>query len=874
MEKTVSVRLRLIHDQYMKATQEAGKATANVAKADKWQQLGKETAALGDKLTRNVTLPIVAVGAAATKMALDFDSVFVQMQSLAGVAADEIDGMKKSVLDLAGQTGKAPRELAEALYFLRSSGLDASSAMDALEMSAKASAAGMGSTVDIADAVSSAMNAYAKSGLSAAEATDVLVATAKEGKAEPAELAKQMGRLLPLSSELGISFQDVGAALASLSLSGNDAAGASTLLSNIMSKLLKPSQQAMEIMDGVGISLGDIRSMITEKGLLGTLETLRASLGDAGFTRFLEDAQAVQGGLALTGENVEKNREIFDSLNDSVGATNKAFETWGESMGAKNAKAWGQFQAALIQLGDTLAPIATEVIGFAAKILEAFSNLPGPVRTALLVFVAFAAAAGPLLSIGGRLVQAWSAFAKVWSAAATWAAGGRAFADAMNQGNTAMQGMSSSGSKLKSVLGAAGVVGAVAAVVFSVKELAEANRQRQIEETAEQFAALGDASDKATVPMIKMLSVFGHIDDVFNKLLDSNATAAARFIEAAEAAGVEKDAIAEMEKELRKKSAADKQSAEDAETNNRVTEEGAEAFDAETTAINDTVTALEGYSDTLKAMFDPLFGMVDALVANRDAQQAITDAQGALNDAVKEHGSNSTEAAEAQRELDAAMLDAGKTALDVTQATSELNAAIAENPGLLSEAKGMLGQWVAQGLITQQQAAFIGAAFDRTAAKARTLGETDPTVNVAVTGVGEAFFNIKAIQDRINAMHGRDVHIRIVGTSVGVAIPGGGLRAAGGPVYKGQGYVVGEKGPEWFEPDVSGRIVPNHLLTSNLVPHGAFAGGGGGGTVVQVSMAGAIIASSAQAQAWVTDAWNKAVRSGAGVNIRSDAVVR
>lgn len=40
----------------------------------------------------------------------------------------------------------------------------------------------------------------------------------------------------------------------------------------------------------------------------------------------------------------------------------------------------------------------------------------------------------------------------------------------------------------------------------------------------------------------------------------------------------------------------------------------------------------------------------------------------------------------------------------------------------------------------------------------------------------------------------------------------GGFRAAGGPVSSGQGYIVGEKGPEWFQPGVSGSIVPNHAM--------------------------------------------------------------
>jgi hypothetical protein len=42
----------------------------------------------------------------------------------------------------------------------------------------------------------------------------------------------------------------------------------------------------------------------------------------------------------------------------------------------------------------------------------------------------------------------------------------------------------------------------------------------------------------------------------------------------------------------------------------------------------------------------------------------------------------------------------------------------------------------------------------------------------------------------------------------------GGFRANGGPVSSSKGYIVGEKGPEWFQPAVSGAIVPNHKLTA------------------------------------------------------------
>lgn len=42
----------------------------------------------------------------------------------------------------------------------------------------------------------------------------------------------------------------------------------------------------------------------------------------------------------------------------------------------------------------------------------------------------------------------------------------------------------------------------------------------------------------------------------------------------------------------------------------------------------------------------------------------------------------------------------------------------------------------------------------------------------------------------------------------------GGFRAAGGSVAAGTGYIVGEKGPEWFQPNTGGTIIPNHALAS------------------------------------------------------------
>lgn len=59
----------------------------------------------------------------------------------------------------------------------------------------------------------------------------------------------------------------------------------------------------------------------------------------------------------------------------------------------------------------------------------------------------------------------------------------------------------------------------------------------------------------------------------------------------------------------------------------------------------------------------------------------------------------------------------------------------------------------------------------------------------------------------------------------------GGGKAAGGPVDPSKGYIVGEEGPEWFQPKSAGTIIPNHVAFG-----GAPSGAQGGSLGIALSM--------------------------------------
>ena len=371
-------------------------------------QLGKNMTKVGKSMTMKVTMPLVGIGVAAAKMASDFEYSMTQIETLVGRSAQEVETLKGSVLGLSGETGRAPKELADAMFFITSAGLDAASATAALEYSAKAAAVGLGDTVVVADAVTNAMNGYGMSAEGAAYATDVLAKTVEQGKASAADLAPQFGRLIPMAAELGISFDQVGGGLAFLTRASGDAAMSATQLSGVMKSFLKPSQMAKKVLEEIGVDLHELRAAASTD-LLGALQGLREKLEANGLemSNVFEDIRGLNGALQLTGVATGAAREVFDQLANSTGKLDEAFLGVQKTAQFKMSQAMAGMKASMITLGAAVLPVVVpmlqKVAEWVGKIAEAFGALPGPVQTAIVIFGVVVAAAGPLLMVIGSV---------------------------------------------------------------------------------------------------------------------------------------------------------------------------------------------------------------------------------------------------------------------------------------------------------------------------------------------------------------------------------------------------------------------------------------------------------------------------------------
>jgi len=367
----------------------------------------------GKALSIALTAPLLAAGIASGKVAGTFELNLAKIVGLVGVASDEVAKFGDEILQLAPQVGRGPAELAEALFFITSAGKRGADALETLTASAKAATAGLGSTAIVADAATSATNAFAGSNLSATQAVAILVKTVREGKAAADEIAGSLGQVTGIAAELGISFDQLGAAIAAMTRTGVSAAEAVTQLRSIFTALLTPGSQAETALAKLGLSFEDLRRQLREEGLLAVLTTLRDEIGDdsAALAEIIPNVRALTGVLGLVGGSAEQTRAIFKSLSETTeDDLDIAFRAVADTGAFKFIQAMVGIQTAATQLGQVilpiLAPVITKITAAIITAGNAFAELAPAMQETILTGLALGAALGPALIIFGLMVGA------------------------------------------------------------------------------------------------------------------------------------------------------------------------------------------------------------------------------------------------------------------------------------------------------------------------------------------------------------------------------------------------------------------------------------------------------------------------------------
>jgi TP901 family phage tail tape measure protein len=380
--------------------------------AGRMKQTGRDMEKVGSGLSTYVSLPLLGIGLASAKMAMEFNSSMTKMVTLANQSQEQVNAWREDFEQMAHETGINSTELANAMFRITSGGLTGERALAALKASAMGAALGMGETATVAFATVSAMNAY---GLAADQADKVvaqLMWTVRQGNMETSTLADTLGAVMPIASEMGVGLDQVGASIASMTRLGADAHMAVTALRQVMATLIDPTSQADDLLESVGLSASGLRAQIREKGLLSVLITLKDAFAgnEEAMSTMFPNIRALTGVLNMAGKNIGATAEITRSLANATG------KDLTDAMAIKAAGAGHAYKVALadlhgsmVKLGEETLPVFIQqlnsVAGAATGAANAFNGWDPAVKEATVNVGLFLIALGPGLKLTGMFYR-------------------------------------------------------------------------------------------------------------------------------------------------------------------------------------------------------------------------------------------------------------------------------------------------------------------------------------------------------------------------------------------------------------------------------------------------------------------------------------
>ena len=301
------------------------------------------------------------------------------LRALTGSTPSESRALQAQGRQLSLGTGISQEELAQASYFISSSGFSGRGAGQVLNASAIASQAGLGSTKNFADLLTSSLQAYGEEASRAMKYTDVFTATVREGKAEPEQLAKSLGLVLPIAAAAGVRIEEVGAAIATITRTGSTAPQAVTQLKQTISNLIDPSKEAKNALKELGLAPQDIANRLKSEGLGSVLKDIESRASATGnretvLSQIFGNIRAYTGVLSLARGEFDTYDAILQRITGSQGDTMNAAVIMGTTMEQQAQRIQAAFDGIQITLGEKLAPVTQEVGNMVEAMLLRINN--------------------------------------------------------------------------------------------------------------------------------------------------------------------------------------------------------------------------------------------------------------------------------------------------------------------------------------------------------------------------------------------------------------------------------------------------------------------------------------------------------------------
>lgn len=334
-------------------------------------QLRSQALSFGQSFSRSFTFAFALVGAAALKVAADFDRVDAQLQAVTG--GKGLDRLRDQSAKLGRETIFTRTEVAGLQLELSKLGFQASETADAVEATTKITTVFGGDLTKVGTTIAEVIRQFSKSNLDASRVADVLAVAFRNTALSTENFSQAMKNVGSVANITGNDFESTVALLGLLANAGQKGGISGTRLKGVMIRLGK------------------------QFGVTGNELKLLTS-GQLNFNQLIEIFRNRAGVAAASiGEMGEEFELLKRQLLESEGAADAMAEGLEKRLFFSLERIRNATQAVGITIGDALTPAMEEVADIFQNAAVAIAEMDKETLKLIISLVGVVAALGPVI---------------------------------------------------------------------------------------------------------------------------------------------------------------------------------------------------------------------------------------------------------------------------------------------------------------------------------------------------------------------------------------------------------------------------------------------------------------------------------------------
>lgn len=372
----------------------------------------------GGLLSKNVTLPIVGVGAAAVKTATDFEAGMSEVKAISGATGSEFDALRDKAIEMGAKTKFSASDSADAFKYMAMAGWDASQMMDGIAGIMDLAAASGEDLATTSDIVTDALTAFGLQASDSAHFADVLAQASSKSNTNVGLMGETFKYVAPVAGALGYSIEDTAVAIGLMANSGIKGSQAGTALRSTITRLAKPVGEAKDAVEELGISITNADG--TMKPLSQTMVELREKFAGlteeqkAQYAAMLAGQEGMSGLLAIVNASDEDFQKLTDEINNANGAAEDMASVMMDNTAGAVEQLKGALESAGILIGEKLTSYIRKLAEWITGLVEKFNSLSEEEQDQIVKFGLMLAAIGLVLLILAKVISVVTTVMKVF----------------------------------------------------------------------------------------------------------------------------------------------------------------------------------------------------------------------------------------------------------------------------------------------------------------------------------------------------------------------------------------------------------------------------------------------------------------------------